>query len=856
MRGPLVGYALCVLATLGLSGGPPGPVWVTKGYDAFRRGSYDPTNLYVSSGGALQPIHRFDVNNDGHFDLIFNNTHDLNYTPPAYQYRFAGREAKRLEYVGAGSVRVRVMDLNGDGFPDLVIARGFDNSSRLLNSWVYWGGVDGWVEKRHIELPTHYVQDFCIGDFNHDGRPDLAFVASGTAGVNTSYVYWGAADGFSAGNRTGFETPGAAGCLATDLDGDGTADLVVTGAETRIYWSGQFDRFTKVAAKDTRGAARLDGRVALGSPRGVEIFTVKGREASLERTLPFEGAGAVAAGDGKLVVTRAVEGRNWETRSRVFLGSDYARYVDLPTMGAMDAAIADVDGDGYSDIVFANSRSNDIYDVASYIYWGGADGYDTRRRTEVPTHGAQAVSVAGRDVLFANTLMGHPAGNIDTYIYFGDGKGGYSEQRMQRLPTIGGYESCLADLNDDGFTDLVLVGSHEGDNGSSIGSWIFWGARDGLDATRRTELPTRGAIGCAVGDVDRDGHLDLLFSNIEDNTVSLFLGGAGGFDPKREVRLPVNGPRFPLIADLDKDGWPELLVPSIKDGLVIYWGTPSGYSTARRTVLPGITTVSVQAADLDGDGWLDLILCNLRQESPLVYHGVNTQIYWGSAKGYSTMRRMDLPSLGAHHAVVADFNHDGFLDVFISNYQSEFTRSLDSHIYWGGKDGFAAARRQALHNESAAGVVAGDFNGDGWVDLAVSNHVSQGDHHSRSRIFWNGPGGFSEQRRTELPTVGPHMMTGVDQGNIYTRELRETYVSEPHDAGSPAAVKKAEWEGETPYGARVEIEVRGAESREGLEHAPWSAPGAGEAARWWQYRLTLRDGAASSPRVTSVKLSF
>ena len=81
-------------------------------------------------------------------------------------------------------------------------------------------------------------------------------------------------------------------------------------------------------------------------------------------------------------------------------------------------------------------------------------------------------------------------------------------------------------------------------------------------------------------------------------------------------------------------------------------------------------------------------------------------------------------------------------------------------------------------------------------------------------------------------------------------------MSEPHDAGSPAAVKKAEWEGETPYGARVEIEVRGAETREGLVRASWSAPGAGAAARFWQYRLTLRDGAASSPRVTSVKLSF
>jgi hypothetical protein len=459
-------------------------------------------------------------------------------------------------------------------------------------------------------------------------------------------------------------------------------------------------------------------------------------------------------------------------------------------------------------------------------------------------------------VFFANTIKGHPAGNIDTYVYFGDPQGGFSERHMQRIPTVGGYESCQADLNDDGFADLVLVGSHEGDRGSPLGSWIFWGTRGGVSPSRRSELPTRGAIGCAAGDVNRDGYLDLVFTNMDDGTVSVFPGGAGGFDAKRELRLPVVEPRFPLVADLDRDGWPELLVPSIKEGLLIYWGGPGGFSTGRRTVLPGMTAVSVQAADLDADGWLDLILCNLMQPSPLRYHGVNTQIYWGSAKGYSTMRRMDLPSLGAHHAAVADFNRDGFLDVFISNYQSEFTRSLDSHIYWGGKDGFSAGRRQALHNESAAGVVAADFNRDGWVDLAVSNHVSDGDHHYRSRVFWNGPGGFSERRRTELATVGPHMMSGVDQGNIYARELRETYVSEPRDAGGPVGLKEARWEGETPFGSRVGLEVRSAASRDGLQQASWTAPAAARSGRWWQYRISLYDGPASSPRVRSVTLTY
>src|SRR5262245_25526364 len=65
----------------------PSRVWETRGFDAFRSGEFDAggSNLYVSRSGTVQTVHRWDVNRDGFFDLIFNNTHDLVYTPPAFQ---------------------------------------------------------------------------------------------------------------------------------------------------------------------------------------------------------------------------------------------------------------------------------------------------------------------------------------------------------------------------------------------------------------------------------------------------------------------------------------------------------------------------------------------------------------------------------------------------------------------------------------------------------------------------------------------------------------------------------------------------------------------------------------------------
>jgi hypothetical protein len=183
------------IVAVSLSAGLASAAWITEGYDAFRKGEFDSAgvNLYVSRNGVVQTVHRFDVNNDGYYDLIFNNTHDLVYVLPSYGYQFGpgsrGNPA-RTEFPGAGAVRILAADLNGDGFPELVIARGFDNTTRVMNSWIYWGSSEGWSERFHTELPTPYAQDACIGDLNHDGKPDLIFVAGGAAGTEMDSPIW------------------------------------------------------------------------------------------------------------------------------------------------------------------------------------------------------------------------------------------------------------------------------------------------------------------------------------------------------------------------------------------------------------------------------------------------------------------------------------------------------------------------------------------------------------------------------------------------------------------------------------------------------------------------------------------
>ena len=51
---------------------------VHEGFDALSRGELENAgeNLYVSRKGRVQLIHRWDLNNDGYYDLVFSNTHN------------------------------------------------------------------------------------------------------------------------------------------------------------------------------------------------------------------------------------------------------------------------------------------------------------------------------------------------------------------------------------------------------------------------------------------------------------------------------------------------------------------------------------------------------------------------------------------------------------------------------------------------------------------------------------------------------------------------------------------------------------------------------------------------------------
>jgi hypothetical protein len=230
----------------------------------------------------------------------------------------------------------------------------------------------------------------------------------------------------------------------------------------------------------------------------------------------------------------------------------------------------------------------------------------------------------------------------------------------------------------------------------------------------------------------------------------------------------------------------------------------------------------MNTADLNGDGWLDLIATSYGLPGTLHYD-FGTYLFWGSPNSFDPTNAQRLPGFAGCGINVADYDADGYLDVFVPNYKLTETReSISSFLFWGSVEGYSELNRTDLMIDSGHAAVSADFNGDGRIDLAVGAHSRDGDHTTHSRVYYNDARRFANPGLERLPTIGPHYMYGVDVGNLYDRSYRQTYRSSVFRWQGPRSRASLSYVGRTFGECRLEFSVRSAPTPRELDRQPWS----------------------------------
>jgi hypothetical protein len=225
--------------------------------------------------------------------------------------------------------------------------------------------------------------------------------------------------------------------------------------------------------------------------------------------------------------------------------------------------VADLNRDGIPDL------ANQTKFGTVTIWWGKGDGMFREPTTEIDLGRAdQLVFINSADLnkdgwpdlILPCRKVGYD-NEVSSFVYYGS-KDGFSSSRREELPSTGIYETAVADLDRDGWLDLVFT-SYQGNFKRNFPSLIYWGSERGFRQRPRTELPTYAASGVETADYDGDGFCDILFSNhrIDGSTDApgphnhktssmLYWGGKDGFSPQRRWDFPTNGPHAMNVRDV------------------------------------------------------------------------------------------------------------------------------------------------------------------------------------------------------------------------------------------------------------------------------------------------------------------
>jgi hypothetical protein len=660
----------------------------------------------------------------------------------------------------------------GNGSADVAVANTSSSSVSIL-----LGNGSGAFTAGQVVSGVPSPSAIVAADFNRDGRLDLAVADETTSGAVTLLL--GHGDGtFAAAGGSPFQVGDQPVSLAAgDFNEDGQLDLVTANAggsdASLLLGNGQggFAPAVSVPVGLAPKAVAV-GHVNQGDDHDDLVLVLRGSNKSPQyenevAVLLGNGSGGFTAeplvgktsahptsvaladldGDHNLDV---VAGSGDSAQASVLLGDGTGDFkvvqngkgklgkgkVGLIAAGRAPygVAIADLDGDGRPDLVFADNNENGI----TVELGRGGGKFDDAPTTRV---GGEPVALtvgdldgkSGPDV--ATALTNQPG--VSVLIGKGDGSFASSVTYPVGEKKLTGI--AFGDLTGDGIPDLAAASAA----GSNL--WLLQGTGNGSFATPATPIAVGTAPhGVAIADLTtrtNGGPDDLVTTDFgsatDPGSVSVLLNHGDGTFVRHAYSTGLQHPLGLAVADFDGDGYRDLAVTYYgSDRITVFTndgaGNPGQFDQTA-TYPVGITPVAVAAGTLTTGGRLpDLVVANQGGSKTPAHSSISVLLNNGHGL-FTVEPSIEGTSLGVGYGpqgvAISDLNHDGNPDIAVADAGGP-KATPDCHVRTGPAGGvtvllgngsgtsFTAGPSYASLND-ACGVAAADLDGDGWDDLVV-----------------------------------------------------------------------------------------------------------------------------------------
>ena len=330
------------------------------------------------------------------------------------------------------------------------------------------------------------------------------------------------------------------------------------------------------------------------------------------------------------------------------------------------------------------------------------------------------------------------------------------------LQTYAPFGMVAADFNEDGKADLVIA--------ANIRMYVFLGHGDGTFAPASTSpisvpsppydnfaSPYIGPL--AVGDFNHSGHQGLAIGEINNEAAVILLGnGDGSFVPSSASFANALG--MPIVAidaaDFNADGNLDIAIANQLSGQSpVELGYGTGAFNAAGVLYTGGFSVGAAVGDFNADRKLDVVVASSGvQANSSQGSGVTVSV--GNGDGTFTLASGSPSAVGNSLSaiVTADFDGDGKLDLAVTDSAGNAVLILP-----GKGDGtFGMPTTIPVGNQPDA-IVAGDFNNDGKLDLAVANYADG----TITLLLGNGDGTFTQAAGSPYAVgQGPYQIAAAD----------------------------------------------------------------------------------------------